>query len=181
MSGTLHVRGGFADPSIQDMMSPGLRTRIAAAEAELQREAAAEQRARAERAEAFEEASLRAAIVAAIERGEDMNPRKMRGEHVGRTHGETLAQFSAQQDREDQWREARQRAAWRKLQAEFEEQNYGDTSAPTELELSERAEQDAKRDRQLVQRGLVIQRHQTVQSARRLARQDRLEDRLLGR
>ena len=105
----------------------------------------------------------------------------MRGEHVGRTHGETLAQFSAQQDREDQWREARQRAAWRKLQAEFEEQNYGDTSAPTELELSERAEQDAKRDRQLVQRGLVIQRHQTVQSARRLARQDRLEDRLLGR
>jgi hypothetical protein len=66
------------------------------------------------------------------------------------------------------------------MQQHFDSES-GDTSAPSERELSARAEEEARRDRDLVQRGRVIQRGQTIEAARRLARQDRREDRLLGR
>jgi hypothetical protein len=166
MSGTIFVRGGFGDESIRAGMSDGLRRRIALAEAEQAQEAAREQRQRALRAEAFEESSLRAAIAAAIEAGEDVSPRRGRHETVGRTRQEAVALFSARQDAEDMQRAARHRVAIRKLMAQHAEQDYGDTSAPTELELTQRAEEQAKRDRDLLRRGRVIQRNQTIRMAR---------------
>lgn len=138
------------------------------------REAAAEQRERAERAQDFQEASYRAAFQAAVEAGQDVNPRRLRGEQLGHTHAEAVAEFSARMDLEDAQRVARRQAPIRKLLAELGEQDYADTAAETFLaERAEREEQREKRDEDLLRRGRRIQRNRDIKAARKLAAIDR--------
>jgi hypothetical protein len=70
----------------------------------------------------------------------------------------------------------------RRSRAELSEAETGDTSAHTVLAERAEAEQArVRRDADLLKRGRQIDRNRIIQGARRLARIDRREDRLLGR
>ena len=175
------IHGGF-NSSLRSQMSPQLQRKLSEQEDREARELAEQQRERALRAEQFQESAMQAAIQAALEAGETFHPRMLRGAGLGHTTSEFIALRAAEMDREDAQREFRRQVVIRKALAELEGQDYGDTSAHTiEAERAEKAAEREKRDRDLLQRGRQIQRNQTIRSARRLAAQDRREDRLLGR
>jgi hypothetical protein len=178
MSDQPPVRGGFGGV-MRAQMSEGLQRRIAEEEDREARQVREEERARAQRAEAFKESNIQGAIAMALESGESFHPRWLRGEKLGHTTSEFIAQRAAMMDVEDQRREARRQAAIRKMMAELSEAETGDTSAHTIMaERAEKAEADARRDRVLLQRGRQIQRHQTIRLAREAAAIDRKMERL---
>jgi hypothetical protein len=181
MSDQVAIRGGFG-VSLRSQMSEGLQRRIAAEEAAEQRQMAAEQRERTQRAEAWQQNAITAAIQDALARGEEFSPKMLAGRGLGSTHSEFIQQRAALMDVEDAQIQARQAVAYRKWLQEQSDGMSGDTSAHTVLaERAEEAEQREKRDRDLVRRGRQIDRARIIRSARQLAAQDRREDRLLGR
>jgi hypothetical protein len=163
------IRGGFGG-SLRSQMSPVLRRRLAEEEDREARQVREEERARAQRAEAFKESSIQGAIHQALENGEAFSPRWLRGEKLGHTTSEFIAQRAAQMDVEDAQREARRQAAIRKALAELERQDYGDTSAHTiEAERAEEQRREDQRARNQVARGRALQRERIVEDARKAA------------
>jgi len=140
MTDTLHYGAGWG--AADNMMSHAIRARVGAADAQYEREAAAQRRERAERIETAREQAIRASIEAALERGEVVDIREaIRNGGVGRTRAEIVAYASAQMDREDAI--LRRQAAKQIAQVgerTFYEQHTGDTSAPAPLTQSERAQ-----------------------------------------
>jgi hypothetical protein len=166
------IHGGFNN-SLRSQMSEGLQRRLAEQEAAEAREAAQEQREQRMRAEAHQESAIQAAIAMELERGEAFHPRWLRGEKLGHTPSEFIALRAEQMDVEDAQREARVRAAHRKLQAQLEQQEYGDLTAPTPEEMASRAERD-ERHREARIQGSVrrFERAKTVKEARAAALHD---------
>jgi hypothetical protein len=167
------VRGGFGG-SLRSMMSPQLQRKLSEQEDLEARELAREQREQRVRAEQFQETAIQAAVQAALEAGETFHPRMLRGERLGHTPSEFIAQRSAQMDIEDAQRQARRDAAIRKMMAELAEAESGDTTA--DLVLSERAEQVKREDRAREARlSRSVRNHvkrQTVEAARRASLDD---------
>jgi hypothetical protein len=164
------VRGGF-NGTLRSQMSPTLQRRLAEEEDREAREAKREERERAQRAEAFQADSIQGAIALALASGEAFHPRWLRGEKLGHTTSEFIAQRSAQMDIEDAQREARRQAAIRKVLAQLDESNSGDFTA--DEVLAERSERDKQETRQREARmSASVRRHvqgQTVAEARRAA------------
>jgi hypothetical protein len=166
MSGTISYGGGWG--TSYEQMSPSLRARCAVADAAYARQAAAEERARAEIAAVDEETRIRASIEMAIDRGEIFDVRQAyRDGGVGRTRAETVAWASAQSD----WQDAREaRLTAKQVENLVNESLYGDTSAPSPAEVAEQ-EQTAARAEQY--RARRHERGETIKAARRLAAWDR--------
>jgi hypothetical protein len=163
------IHGGFGG-SLRSQMSEQLQRRIAEQEAAEAREAAQEERARAQRAEVHQENAIQAAISQALENGEDFHPRMLRGERLGHTRQEFLAMQSARMDAEDAQLAARQQAAFRKWQAEQSASMSGDTSAHVvEAERAEEQWRQDQRARNQVQRGRNLRRQQIIEDARKAA------------
>jgi hypothetical protein len=66
------IRGGF-DGALRSQMSSGLRRKLVEQEARERREAAAEERERAQRREDFQNRAFQAALQDAVSRGEDID------------------------------------------------------------------------------------------------------------
>jgi hypothetical protein len=169
------IHGGF-NGSLRSQMSPQLQKRLAEEEAAEARELAQERREQRVRAEQFQESSIQGAIAMALEAGESFHPRWLRGEKLGHTTSEFIAQRSAQMDAEDMQREARVRAAHRKLQAQLEQQYYGDTSAHTiQTERAEEQWRQAQQARSQVIRGRNLRRQRIIEDARKAALGDTMK------
>jgi hypothetical protein len=165
------IVGGF-NGALRSQMSPQIQRRLAEEEVREAREAAQEERERAQRVEDFQTRALQGAIAAAIERGEEVSPRVLRGrgEQLGHTPSEFVALVSAQQDREDAMAQARQQVAYRKWLVEQSDALSGDTSVHTvEAQRAEEQKREEQRHRNQVQRGRAIRRERIVQEARKAA------------
>lgn len=167
MNGQVHMGGGFG--SSTDNLSPTLQARIAAADAEYERQSAVEEYEAQLRREIAAEANVHLSIVQAQERGELVDVRKaIRDGGVGHTRQDFLALCAARQDVEDMRAAARQQAAFRKWQAE--QDTSADTSAPTAVEL---AEGEVIAGRAANYRRKHRERSEAIVAARTLARMDR--------
>jgi hypothetical protein len=167
------IHGGFGG-SLRSQMSPQLQRRIAEQEAAEAREAAQEERARAQRREDFEARNVQAAISQALETGEEFSPRMLRGQGYGRTRSEAIAYYSELQDMEDARAQVRERREFEQWQIQRSAAMSGDTSA--DLVLAERAERDGREARQREARlSSAVRKHvkrETVEAARRAALSD---------
>jgi hypothetical protein len=164
------VPGGFGG-ALRSQMSPQLQRRLAEEEDREARELAQEQREQRVRAEQFQETAIQGAIAMALEAGEAFHPRWLRGERLGNTTSEFIAQRAQMMDVEDAQREARQAVAYRKWQLEQSASLSGDTTA--DLVLAERAERDGQETRRREARlSSAVRNHvkrQTVEEARKAA------------
>jgi hypothetical protein len=164
------IRGGFGGV-LRSQMSPQLQRRLAEAEAAEAKEAAQEERARAQRREDFEARNAQAAIAQAIEAGQEFSPRMLRGQGYGRTRQEAVQYFSDLQDVEDRRAEAQERIEFEKWQIRRSESMSGDSTA--DLVLAERAEQDEQEARRREARlSSAVRNHvkrETVREARKAA------------
>jgi hypothetical protein len=141
---TVYAGGGFGDAGL-DRASPSLRARIAAADAEYEREALVEERAAQALRAIDEEARIRLSIRMAQDRGEVVSVRQAYADGgVGRTPREVIEYMSAAADVDDQRLEAQRRAAVAKLNLEWYGQHSVDTSAPTQAEQSDEVTMRAK-------------------------------------
>jgi hypothetical protein len=166
------IHGGF-DGSLRSQMSPALRRQIDESEAAEARDARRLERERAAAAEDFANRAIQGAIAAAVERGEEVNPRALRGEQLGHTPSKFIAMVSAEQDRADAWAAAKQAAAYRKWQAEHAALHSGDFTAPTEQERAAQAERDERhREARLNSSVRRYERSKAVQEARQAAWRD---------
>jgi hypothetical protein len=168
------IRGGFGG-SLRSQMSDQLQRKIAAEEAAEAREAAQEERARAQRVEALQENAIQAAIAMAIENGEEFHPRMLRGERIGHTSQEFIAMVSAQQDLQDAQLAARQRITYNRWLEQQGELNSGDMTAPSPEETSARAERDERHRQARIESSVRrYERKKTVKEARSAALHDTL-------
>jgi hypothetical protein len=161
------IRGGFGG-SLRSQMSPQVQRRIAEQEAAEAREAAQEERARAQRREDFETRNVQAAIAMAIENGQEWSPRMLRGQGYGRTRSEAIAYYSELQDMEDRRAEVREAKEFENWKIQRSASMSGDTSAhTTEAERAEEQWRQDQRARNQVQRGRNLRRQQIIEDARK--------------
>jgi colicin import membrane protein len=160
--------GGFGG-SIRSRMSEDLQIRLEAVEAQDQMDAAKAEKDRKRRVEQFQERAQQAAIAAALEAGQAFHPRMLRGEGVGHTPAEFIAQAHARMDVEDAHAEAQAAADYRRWQREYYAGTSADTSAPTAQQLEEGAQTQARTDFYM---DCKRQREMAVAEARRLAAKD---------
>jgi hypothetical protein len=166
---TITYGGGWG--SSYPNMSPGLQMRIAAADAQYEREGAAQAQARRERAAVDEEARVRASIEQAIERGEAVDVRRAYADGgVGHEPREFIEYASAVQDVEDARRAAEAAVAFRKYGEQFYGDVSADVSAPTPAEVAEREEMQARAEKYRAKRDA---RGTAISDARNAARMDR--------
>lgn len=165
MTDTIRMGGGWG--TAINRMSPVTRARVEAADREYERQALEERRQRAARAAVAEEDRVRASIEMALDRGEAVDIRQAWADGgVGRTKGEALAFYSAQQDVEDA--RLRRRAAREVEQRglSYYDDMSADTSAPSE---SDKAEHQALVQARLAQARAASQRHAARADARAVA------------
>lgn len=163
------IYGGFGG-ALRSQMSPQLLRAIAEQEAEERRQAAQEERARAQRREDFEAANVQSAIAEALASGQEFSPRMLRGQGYGRTRSEAIAHYSAMQDLEDRRAEVREAKEFENWKIQRSASLSGDSSA--DVVQAERAEEQWRQDqraRNQVARGRAIRRDQIVQEARKAA------------
>lgn len=169
MSGVVYLGGGFGTGL--DRMSPGLAARVAAADADYDRQSARQERdAQALRA-MVEEDRIALSIRMAQDRGEAVDVlQAIRAGGIGRTRVEAITQASAQADAEDARQVAAERAAFRRWQAQQSASTSADLSAPTATEVAEFGQIKARAETYRAKRreeGRLLTR------GRRLARMDR--------
>jgi hypothetical protein len=97
-------------------------------------------------------------------------PRALRGEGVGHTPADFLALRSAEMDREDLMAEAAQRRQYQKWLLRKSSLTSADTSAPTQLQLEEGAQMQARAAKY---RARSREQAEILQKARELAAEDR--------
>jgi hypothetical protein len=148
-------------------MSEGLQRRLAAEESREAMEAAREERVREQLVEERQSRAVVAAIQEAVARGEYVDmPRALRGEGLGHTPGEFVAQRAALMDVEDMQTEARERAEFRKWHNERSADLTHDTSEVEGEVIANRAyvaerlpalkaRQAARRDAQKIAQAVV--------------------------
>lgn len=179
MSGTTIVmRAGWGGATLSGA-SDSLRARVAAADAQLAREDAKLAREREILRSQWQEDAIVGSIRAAIERGETVDMHAaIRDGGVGRTRAEALAYYSAVGDLEDAREAARLRKQFHGWAPDaVSDALSADTSAHISVERgAARAAEAAGRDAHHRGRALERRRWETVQSARRLAAQDRRAD-----
>jgi hypothetical protein len=152
------------------MMSEQLQRRIAAEESREAREAAQQERERREAAEQYQTRALQGAIADAVQRGEDIHPRALRGEGLGHTPAEFIALASAHMDLEDFQAEAAERRAYQRWQLQRSAAHSGDMSAPSQLQLEEGHQMQARaaKFREKVRDSIEVRRIAGQETARRL-------------
>jgi len=173
MAGTVYVAGGFGSAGLADA-SDSLRARIAAADAEHERQAAREAAERRVRAERLAESNIAASVRMAEERGELLTMRE-RMEGVGRTPSEAIAFYSAVADVEDRKRAAKLERQFREWRQRENDAASADMTPPSEIDLAElqvmqqRAQRFREReyDRQLTRRQVAADRAAERAAARR--------------
>jgi dynactin complex subunit len=168
------IYGGFG--GVLPGMSEQLQARIRAEEVAEARELARERRERAQRAEEFQQSNIQGAIAMALERGENFNPRWLRGERLGNTVSEAIQRFSGMQDLEDVRAQLQERKEFEQWKLQRSESMSGDASAHVvEAERAEREKQETRRRED--QMSSAVRRYvkrQTVQEARKAALHDTL-------
>ena len=169
MSGSVNVFGGFNGVA-RSMMSEQLQRRIAAEESREAREAAQQERERREAAEQYQTRALQGAIADAVQRGEDIHPRALRGEGLCHTPAEFIALASAHMDLEDFQAEAAERRAYQRWQLQRSAAHSGDMSAPSQLQLEEGHQMQARaaKFREKVRDSIEVRRIAGQETARRL-------------
>jgi hypothetical protein len=123
---SIRMGGGFGDVGLSDM-SPRLRARVQAADAEEVRKVAKEERERAFLRDEAREAAIAASVIQAADRGEVFDLQEGLRKGIGRTPNEAISYMSAMADIQDM----RANAERRKLFNEFEAGFSADMSAPT--------------------------------------------------
>jgi hypothetical protein len=170
---SIRMGGGFGDAALSEM-SPRLRARVQAADAEYAREVAKEERERAFLRDEEREAAIAASVIQAADRGEvfDLQEALQRG--IGRTPNEVIEYASAMADIQDM----RVAAEKRKLFNEFEAGFSADMSAPTPAEV---AEKEAERAHHAEWGPKVAEERARRRETRRMIRaNDRLKQMGLG-
>ena len=168
------ARGGWGDDRVSVRFGPpGLQARIAHADQELERQGRLEEERRRERVADFEQASIAASVIDAMERGEFVSARDY-ATGVGRTPQESREYFSALQDVEDARATAAEAAAYRRWQVQRSDALSGDNTPPSEMDVRELEDMKARALEYRVQ-GSRLRRGkaEAVAEARRLASQDR--------
>ncbi len=169
MTGQVSMGGGWNNSQL-DKMSPSARSRIDRADAEYEAEGRRLERERDQAREERHERAVQLSIQQALDAGEEFDMRRARREGVGHTRQQMRERVIAACDRED----AMQNAAMAKEFAAFQQQFYGDTSAPTPAEKVELEESTAR-----AARNAEVRRNREVEARRKAKEQRELNQRIV--
>jgi hypothetical protein len=169
MGQILYGGGGFGDEGLANA-SDSLRRRAAEADAEYEREGIRQARQRELETERLREGAIGLSLRMAEERGEALNLRD-RLQGVGRTKSEALSFYSAVADVEDRKREVATLRRFQAFQQHEQDLSSGDTTAPSEADISELEAMQARAGKFREKQGIIQQARQGSAADRRAERE----------